>query len=261
MSFTKMDRNGLFCCASTTLKTEGQIVASVTLPYPLDLTKDDYELGLTYLSLVPTWLNVPDLWCLHTDQKEEEDYLKLGRVSHAEKEETLQALSLQLLSEYGPNMKSARIKLLKDKSTNMVWTLRLQSKSELVLSPGLALMLGIPQSIENETDKVKDFTVSYKSYETFLENSLYYLSCHQGVPNFVNCQGKRSSFLDFIHIPNAKRASTIERTFVNINYVKLDGSLLHKISFGLYNHAALPMTSLHTDLILLFHIRKINYAQ
>ena len=92
-----MDQNGLHCSASTTLSTPGSVSASVRLPSPIDLTECDYEIGLKYISLVPTWLNIPDLWFLHTNHVELQDFMRLTSIPHGSKQEVLRALSNQVL--------------------------------------------------------------------------------------------------------------------------------------------------------------------
>ena len=253
-----MDHNGLYCSASKTLNASSLIVANVRLPISIDLTNDDYELGVLYISMIPTWLNIPDLWFIHKDSKGIDDYKHLDKIPHASKEEVLTALSIQILEEYGSiNMKEARIKIHKERG---VWNLRLQPKSQLQLSPGLSLILGIGKEIANTADTVKDFFINFKTVDTFMENSLYYLSCDQCKHNYVNSSGVASNMLDFIHLPNATKSTYVVHTTSNMKYSQLEGSRLNNISFTLYNHASLPVRSHSVDLFLLFHIRKINNA-
>ena len=254
-----MDHNGIYCSASTTLNSPGPISATVRLPIPIDLSANEYELGLVYTSVIPTWLNVPDLWFIHTKtteyEDESQDFQRLTKIPHSDRNEVLNALSMQLLEEYGNNMKEARLKIYKEGN---YWFLRLQPKSELELSPGLSLILGIPRSISNDTAKVKNFDIIYRTYETFMENRVYYISCDQCKQNFVNSSGHPGTLLDFLHIPKANKGTVIEHIPSHINYVRLEGSLLNSISFSLYNHASNPMSANSVDLYLLFHIRKIR---
>ena len=221
-----MDDNGLYCSASTTLKSAGPVSASVRLPMPINMTECKYEIGLTYISFVPTWLNVPDLWFIHTNHVDLQDFMRLNRVPHGSKPEVLRALSNQVLEEYGNNMTEARVKIFKDDK----WKLRLQPNSLLELSPGLSFIFGLPEVIQNETARNKDFPIDYQHYERFVENSIYYVSCDQCVQNFVTSKGERSSILNFVHIPNANKGTVIQHSPV-VNFVQLDGSLLHNISF------------------------------
>lgn len=248
----KMDHNGLYCSASATLNSPGLVSASVRLPMPVDLT-NGYEIGLSYISVVPTWLNIPDLWFIHTNHVDLQDFMRLNSVPHGSKMDVLRALSNQLLEEYGNNMTEARIKIFKDDK----WKLRLQPNSLLELSPGLSFILGIPEVIENDTARNKDYPIDYKHYERFVENSIYYVSCDQCVQNFVTSKGERSSILNFVHIPNANKGTVIQHSPV-VNYVKLEGSLLHNLSFTLYNHESMPLFANSVDLYLLFHIRKVK---
>lgn len=252
-----MDHNGLYCSASTTLNSSSSVVATVKLPILIDLTQNDYELGVQYISMVPTWLSIPDLWFVHIDSKGSDDYMHLNKIPHASKDEVLNALSIQILEKYGSNMKEARIKILKEKN---VWYLRLQPKSDLQLSPGLSFILGINKNCSNDDDTVKNYPINFKIFDTFMENSLYYISCDQCKHNYINSSGVASNMSDFIHLPNATKSSTVEHTTNNIKYSQLEGSLLNNISFTLYNHASVPVKSHSVDLFLLFHIRKINNA-
>ena len=249
-----MDHNGLFCSASTTLSSAGPISASVMLPTPIDLTKCDYEIGLSYISVVPTWLNIPDLWFIHTNHVELQDFKRLHSIPHGSKQDVLRALSVQLLDAYGNNMTDARLKIMQKDNQ---WILRLQQDSLLEMSPGLAFILGIPQVIQNTTSKNKDFPIVYKHYERFLENSIFYVSCDQCTQNFVTSEGERAKMLNFVHIPNANKGTVIEHTPV-MNYVRLEGILLRNLSFSLYNYASVPLSASSVDLYLLFHIRKVN---
>ena len=249
----------LFCSASTKLDSTSSVTASVKLPTTIDVSSCEYELGLMYVSMVPTWLTVPDLWFIHKDKKEVEDFMRLNNVPHATRDETLNILSRQVLEAYGGDMKEARIKIFKEKGkTN--WYVRLQAKSELQLSSGLSFILGIPSEITNVGETVKDFPIRYKKYETFMENSMYYISCDQCEHNFVNSSGVASNMLDYVHIPNSFKSSVIEHTVSIVKYSRLEGSLLNNISFTLYNHASLPIISKTVDIYLLFHIRKVQDA-
>jgi hypothetical protein len=252
-----MDHNGIYCSASTKLNSKGPVVASVRLPILLDLTKDDYELGVQYISMVPTWMKIPDLWFVHKDSKGIEDYTHLDKIAHASKEEVLTALSNSILEKFGGNMKEARIKILKDKN---VWYLRLQPKSSLQLSSEMALILGIDKLITNTGDTVKDFFIVYRNYDPFMETSLYYISCDQCEHNFINSSGVGNNMLDFIHLLTATKSSTVEHSNYNIKYSRLEGCLLNRLSFTLYNHASAAVISNSVDLFLIFHIRKINNA-
>ena len=250
--------NSLYCSASTTLNSTSSVVASVRLPVTIDLSSSEYELGLLYTSMVPTWLKVSDLWFIHTDKQEIEDFMRLDNIPHATKDEILTALSIQIHEKYGGNMSTARVKLLQDKDNT--WKLRLQIKSKLQLSPRLSNILGIPDEISNDEFRVEDFTVNYKSFETFMENSMYYISCDQCEHNFVNSSGVASNMLDYVHIPNSIKSSIIEHNVGIVKYARLEGSLLNTISFSLYNHASTPIISKTVDFYLLFHIRKVQNA-
>lgn len=245
--------DNLYCSASTKLNSRSSVTASVRLPTTIDLSSSDYELGLLYTSLVPTWLNIPDLWLVHKNSKEEEDFMEFDHIPQATKDEILAALSLQMMKKYGNNMTTGRAKIFEE---NGIWKLRLQIKSELMLSPGLSNILGIPEKIENVDFTVKDFVINFKNFETYMENTMFYISCDQCDHNFVNSSGSTSNMLDYIHIPNSIKSSIIEHTASVVKYARLEGSLLNNISFSLYNHASKPIISKPVDFYLLFHIRK-----
>lgn len=246
----------MYCSASTKSNSNSSVVTSVELPLPIDLTSGEYEVGLLYVSMIPSWLNIPDLWFKSKNNKGLTNFMRLASIPNTDEDEVLQALSIQLIQKYGSNMKDAPIKIAKEKNSD--WILRIQKMSEVRLSPSLSTILGIESIIENETETSEDYTIEFTNISTFVENSFYYVSCDQCKQNYINSSGVASNMLDYVHIPKATSSSIIEQTFGNIKYSRLEGSLLRKISFALYNHASQPVNSKSVDLFILFHIRKVR---
>ena len=251
-----MDNNGLYCSASKVSKSGGLVTASVKLSQPIDLSDGEYELGVLYVSMVPTWSIIPDLWFESQNNKGISSFMRLESIPNTAEDEVLQALSIQLQEKYGNNMKDAPIKITKEKTSG--WILRIQKISDVQLSPGLSTILGQESMLYNETELNKDFPIVFKNLSTFVENSFYYVACDQCKQNYINSSGVASNMLDFVHIPRATSSSIVEHSASNVRYARLEGSLLHNISFSLYNYASEPVTSQSVDLFLLFHIRKVD---
>lgn len=234
----------------------GGFEAVVQLSAPIDLTEKAYEIGLVYCSAISSWLYTDDLWMLHTSREtQQSEMIRFQKIPYTKESEALWMLSSRLFEEYGGNMATAPAKIFKDNDT---WKLRIPKWSVLDLSPDFAFMLGLDTILRNESENVKDYPINFHVYSPFLEERLFFISCHQTEQNFTNTFGSNNRILSFIHAPEADTYVISDYTTARLGYVRLEENLLNKLTFSLFNYIGQPVEVEKYNFFVVFHIRPIK---
>lgn len=249
-----MDSSGNYYTASSASEGGGSY-AIAHLSTPLDLTSGEYEVGLVYCSVLSSWLYTDDLWMMHTSsEKDTSELVRFAKIPYTKEHEALWMLSSRLSEEYGCNMATAPAKIFKNVKTSE-WIFRLPKKSMVDLSPDLAYMLGLDTIIRNDTENVADLKINFHVYSPFLDERLFFVSCHQTVQNFTNTFGSNNRILSFIHAPEADSYVISDYTAARLGYVRLEGNLLNRITFSLLNYMGQPIELQKYHFFVVFHIR------
>lgn len=252
-----MDKSGHYYTASSASEGGGNN-AITHLSTPLDLTKDEFEIGLVYCSVISSWLYSDDLWLVHSSlEKDTSDLIQFQKIPYTKEHESLWLLSSRLAEEYGCNMDTAPAKIFKNAKTSK-WTLRLPKQSMLDLSPDLAYMLGLDKIVRNDTDKVADLPINFQVYAPYLDERLFFVSCDEIVQNFTNTFGSNNRILSFVHAPEADTYVISDYTTARLAYCRLEGNLLHNITFSLLNYRGEPIHLEKYNFFVVFHIRPVN---
>lgn len=241
----------IFCTASN--KSDSNQAVAI-LPHPIDLTKRDYEISLIYSSVVASWIYTDELWMISSsDENDTSTLVRFEQIPYTKENEAMHIMSSQLSEKYGDNMKSAPAKILKAKSG--AWFLRLPKKSMVHLSDGLSYILSLPNIIHNSDDTVKDFTINFQIYAPYLEERLFYISCNESEQNFVTSDSSSNRILDFIHTPDPDPYIITAYNTSRIGYVKLEGSILHRVSFKILDYLGNHISLDKFNFFVFFHIR------
>lgn len=246
---------GSYYTASSAGDSHGRL-AVASFSAPIDLTERPYEIGLVYCSVLSSWLYSDDLRIFHASESGNTEFIRFESIPYTKESEALGMLSAKLSEEYGLNMATTPVKIFRD--ANSGWKLRLAKLSMAELSPDLAYMLGVNTVLENKTDKVKDFPINFHTYAPILDERLFFVSCHQTVQNFQNNTGSNNRIIGFIHPPTVDTYAVSDYTTARLDYVRLEGNLLNKISFSLFNHEGKPIQTKKYHFMVLFHIRPIQ---
>lgn len=248
---------GIYYTASSASSDDGS--QSVThLSSPIDLTERPYEIGLVYCSVLSSWLYSDDLRIYHSSlETGNTEFIRFESIPYTRESESLWLLATKLSDEYGSNMVTAPIKIFRDSGT-FEWKLRLAKLSMADISSDLAFMLGVNTTLENKTDKVKDFPIVFHAFSPTLDKNLFFLSCHQTAQNFTNNTGANNRIIGFIHPPIADSYAESDFTTARLGYVPLEGNLLNRISFSLLNHQGKPVQTNKFHFVVVFHIRPVQ---
>lgn len=252
-----MDSSGIYLTASSAAGTNPNL-AVAKLSESIDLNADEYEIGLIYCSVLSSWLYNDDLWLIQTSSEtQKSEIIRFDKIPYTKEHEALWLLSNRILSEYGGNMNTAPLKIYRNNKTSQ-WNMRLPKKCMVDLSPDLASMLGLPNIIRNETDRVMDKKITFTIYAPFLDQRLFFVSCNQTIQNFTNAFGSNNRILSFIHAAETDPYLISDYTAPRLGYVRLEGSLLTHITFSLLNHIGQVVKLQKHNFFVVFHIRPVR---
>jgi hypothetical protein len=281
-----MDSTGLFCTAVSG-KTSGSVKALCKLPITIDLAETKiYELGLIYTSFVPSWLSLNELFLSSTklidhtvvteptvDGEVEDDEsfvlaesdnvigakesgtenkIFFEQIHNFNSIDSLETIRLQTEEKFGTI--NPRVKLLNQQNK---WSLKIQKLSTVELSPSLAHMFSLPQTLTNtDVTRQKSYDVVFSPPSILMSERMYYIGCSQIKQNFVNSLGERSRIIDFVNIPDAPSNKVAQHFPTIVRYSALEGGLLSSLEFTLFNHLGEPVHSDSVEFFILFHIRE-----
>jgi hypothetical protein len=245
-----------FYLTASTLESSRPDQAEVTLPTPLNLLENDYEIGVAYSYLRHEWTFNDDCIISHFNrQTSKTTQVYLGKVPNLEPDLVLSWLSSLLAEEFGSNMKTAPVKVVKLVNE---WYLRVPPNSEVHISNPLAKALSVSNKLVNVGTTVADYKVSfdYESLLSYIDERLFYFSCQQAAPNLVNSFGSMFNALHFVHV-----ADRIVETSNRLSYSRLEGSLLNKLVVKVLDCTGMPINRRDFQFFVILHVRKINNAK
>ena len=249
----ELPSEGIYCVAKST--NDGKIQATALLPCPIDLCKQRAEVAIKYIAVTPTWKHVNKLY-VHVIDNDLEDptptAIHFDEVIETDGDTIIQNLREQL-DVLNANVKDPMLWIKKHKS-NKFSVFKLRQNSSCRFSPSLAHLLGVkPESEQSyvSQDKSLDIRISYHDDDDICSTTdIYYLKSEQIASNFF-IDNKQDRIIELLHIPGTQ---TIDFHPI-LSYSRLEVRLLEKLTFTLYNEENLPLSSDHTDLYIVCHIR------
>lgn len=235
--------DGFHCVAKAT--NGGNVVeATAFLPYTIDLSRTKAEIGIKYIAVTPTWYILNDLVLEVVDSATDEDEtikIRFTGIVDDESDFVIAGIREQLTTPL--------VKIVKPRNKKN-FVVRVHKNTSVRFSSQMSELLGVDEFYINETNKDLDIDIVYKKNDTTSTTDIYYLKSEEIASNFM-IDAKQDRIIELLHIPGAE---TVAFTPV-LTYTLLEASLLEKITFTLYNEKNLAVTSDHTDLYIVCHIR------
>ena len=248
----ELPSEGIYCVAKA---TDNDIIqASALLPYPINLSKHKAEVAVKYIAVTPTWKHLNNLYATVIDNKEKDATpvaIHFDEILDIDDSDVVENLRQQL--EVWNKTSEPLLKIKKHKSRKFD-VFKLRKKSVCRFSPGLAQLLGVKDETEqsyissDETDM--DIRIVFRDDDLCSTTDIYYLKSDEIASNFF-LDSKQDSIIELLHIPGSQ---TVDFHPV-LTYSRLEVRLLEKLTFTLYNEKNQPLSSNHTDLYIVCHIR------
>ena len=255
-----MYSNSIFVAATASPK-QGDVSATATLPLPLDPDKK-YEMSLIYCSFVPVWNVLDDLHMTYSGSDVEATiHLKFDDVFNSNIQNMIEAIAAKLVEEFGADMKQTRTKVKIQKTvsttTGITYQLKLTKQSKLELSPALAELLGLPETLVNDEEKkVKAFTMKPALPRRAVNQDIYCVSCDELVENFVTRNGCTAKIVHFLHVPNVDNPKKHHHFNTTPSYHLLkDDIRLPQLHFRLLSEDGSPIVIDSPQFYVLAHLR------
>lgn len=253
-----MDQEGLWCTALAEQDAEGVVSARCRLPIPLDLslTGGLYEISTATVACRPTWLSVGELYLVSTDAEDDYDKLVFADLAVSDQEVSLQLLQEQLLDKFGSKNPKVR---LNSQSTG--WVLKIKAKSLVQLSPALAELLGLPETLENTESTQRPFRVSFAPRTVPISEQFYLLICENVRMNFCSPKGSQLRVAEFLSFtgPADPNKVTEFHTPSSDHFIRLEGGVVSEIEFKLTDLYGSLIVADKVHFFVLFLIRyRIN---
>lgn len=243
----ELPTQGVHCVAKASSKNLVQ--ASIQLSCPIDISKRNVEIAVKYIAVTPTWNIVDDLYIDITDDfGEKSTIINFLTLDNFEKDYVLNSLRQQLDAKF---QKDAPIRLVKTPDRKN-WVLKLQSDKSISISASLAKLLGTNKFYHNESDDEIKIPILFREQIVTTETDIYYLKCDQIASNFF-LDGKQDRILEILHIPSTETLDFRP----SLTYSTVEGFLLEKLIFTLYNGKNVVVESLLSDIYIVCHIRPI----
>lgn len=243
-----MDGDSYYLSGSVN-RDESDVCAKIRLPATLRLS--DYELCLLSCTFIPNWEALSDLYMTITDEKG--DDLTVFQDIY-ESDDVLRIIATRLREKYGHGKTSA-VRLLLRKDGPQLY---LGKQRELVLSPAMAKLLGIPSLLlENKTDKPKAYTVRLDKPRRTLEDNVYLISCDQLSQNFISSELNGINVLDVVQVHDTFYDQLVEhysssRLYMSVN----DNTTATVLRVRLLNSKGERIQWYNSKFYVLLHLRR-----
>lgn len=247
-----MDHEDILCTAVAEHDETGIVSARCRLPLPLDLSQSVYELLTAHVACRPTWLRIRELFLISIGL-EEDDYDKLvfADLPEADREASLHKLQEQLLEKFGSQNPKARLNSQKDG-----WVLKIQANSTVILSRGLADLLGLKEKLVNTSKTQRSFVVNFTPPTIPISEGYLLLTCENIRMNFCNPVGDRLRVADFLSLTDGDPTKLTElNSSSRQNFNRLEGGVVSDIQFILTDLSGTPIVADGVHFIVAFTIR------
>ena len=255
----ELPNEGIYCVAKAT--DNNIIQATALLPYPINLSKRKAEVAVKYIAVTPTWKHFDNLYA-HVIDNDEEDAtpvaIHFDEVVDTDGVDIIQNLREQL--EILNKSKSSKPLLsIKKHKSGKFHVFKLRKKAACRFSPALAQLFGVrdetEQSYISSDDKDMDIRIVFREDTSCSTTDIYYLKSEEIASNFF-LDSKQDSIIELLHIPGTETVDFHPM----LTYSLLEVRLLEKLTFTLYNEKNHTLSSNHTDLYVVCHIRPRNEA-
>ena len=242
----ELPKEGIFCVAKAC--SQDIVSATAHFPFPINLSKQRAEIAVKYIAITPTWNGRKNLsLTLHDMQKDEYLTETFQPLTDLHKAHAIQQIRQQMEAKFGTT--KALIRLV-NATGNKSQLLKLYDDASIKVSPDLAALFGIKEVYKNETGHPMSIAILYKETAQTTTTDIYYLKSEEIASNFF-LDSKQDRIIELLHISGFETADF----YPQLTYSRVEASLLEKITFTLYKENNTPVTSLHTDLYIVCHIR------
>ena len=240
----ELPSEGIYCVARG-CNTNSIVSASVVFPHPINLSKHNAEIGVKYIAVTPTWNAKQDMsMIVHDNESDVDTNIKFQPMTDLHEERVLLSIRQQIAAKSpkllrlvnAPDRKSKQLKLARDVTLNV--------------SKYLAQLLGINEFYESSDEAELIVPILYQKKLLTTTTDIYYLKSEDIASNFF-LDNKQDRILELLHISGFETVDFHPQ----LTYSLVEASLLQKLTFTLYKEDGRPVSSLHTDLYIVCHIR------
>ena len=241
----ELPSEGIYCVAKACSKNI--VSAAVNFPYPINLSKHKAEIAVKYIAVTPTWnVKLKLSLTVHDNETNIETELNLEPLTDRHQERVLLNIRQQITEKFGKPVLLRLVYAPGNKSMN----LKLARDSTLKVSPHLAALLGIGELYESNPTTELTIPVLYKENVQTTTTDIYYLKSEEIASNFF-LDSKQDRIIELLHISGYETVDFSPQ----LTYSLVEASLLEKLTFTLYKENNNPVSSFHTDLYIVCHIR------
>ena len=243
---------GVYCVAKAT--NNGNIVqATALLPYSIDLSKVKAEVAVKYIAVTPNWYSLSNIKLQIADftQTEDEENIsfRFTNLVNDEPETVIIEMKDQLADAFTTSS-SALLKIVKPRGKKP-YVIRLRKNAAVEFSEQMQELLGIDKMYTSEKNKDLDIDFTYIKNINTSTTDIYYLKSEEIASNFM-IDNKLDRIIELLHIPGTE---TLAFSPPQLTYTPVEALLLERLTFTLYNEEDHPVTSDHSDLYIVCHLR------
>ena len=244
----ELPAEGIFCVAKGCSKNN-VVSASIQFPYTLNLSKNKAELAVKYIAVTPAWNIKQNLFLILTDNEtSEETTIKFEPMTDLHRERVILAIRQQIAAVCSKSP-PALLRLV-NAPGNKSQVLKLVDDATVTVSPDLAELLGVEEFYENSTGFDMVIPIRYQKTKQTTTTDIYYLKSEEIAGNFF-LDNQQDRIIELLHISGFQTVDFYPR----LTYSRVEASLLDKLTFTLYKENHIPVSSLHTDLYIVCHLR------
>ena len=246
----ELPSEGIFCVAKAKPHADSEGIAQATayFPYYFNLTKKQAEVAIKYIAVTPSW-NLKRHLELTVVNKAAETEVKIVLEPLEDPREmiALPKIRSQIFAKLG---KDQLVRIV-NAPGNKIQLMKIKDQTDVTLSPALAELLGLRHThYDNSDGQELVLPISYKEDISTSVTDIYYLKSDQIASNFF-LDGKQDRIIELLHIAGTETVDFHPR----LTYSTLEGTLLERLTFTLYNEKNVCVESFHTDLYIVCHIR------
>ena len=247
---------GVYCVAKAA--KNGHIVqATAHLPYSIDLSKVRAEIAVKYIAVSPTWYALNNLTLQIADISKSEDeeniLFRFTNLVNHNPDDVYTNMRKQLSDTFTST--TPLIKILKPRNQKTP-VIRLRKNAVVEFSEQMQDLLGIEKMYNSSESKDLDIDFTCRKNINTSTTDIYYLKSEEISSNFM-LDNKLDRIIELLHIPGTE---TLAFSPSQLTYTRLEARLLERLTFTLYNEQDEIVTSDHSDLYIVCHLRP-SYAQ
>ena len=243
----ELPSEGIYCVAKG-CSQNSVVSASVNFPYPINLSRHKTEIAVKYIAVTPTWNIKLNLSLTMLDNEtDEETTIKFEPLTDLHEGRVLLSIRQQISAKCDTKPPLLRIV---NAPGNKSQLLKLGRDANLTVSTDLAQILGISEFYESKDNAELVIPIRFQKNIQTTTTDIYYLKSEEIASNFF-LESKQDRIIELLHISGYETVDF----YPQLTYSRVEASLLEKLTFTLYKENNIPVTSLHTDLYIVCHIR------